>query len=1060
MDSTVVVLIPERSALSNIPTDYPEHITLAYFGPTPLEASYMRDVVAAAEKVSEAVTDNSWVSTREFSYFDDDAFVLELDDSPRSNAVIFRNLFLKELQPETLAYFESVQTYPVYRPHITLGYGSDITLPEEIPTAIRIEGISVWTGDEQLDFRPIADESISVNPDDSEELAHYGTPRHSGRYPWGSGKDPYQSGISFMNTVKELKAQGLTDTQVAQALGMATPELRARKAIAGNEIRKAQEIQIIRLKDKGMSNSAISRQLGIPEPTVRNRVKSYAEDKQDIVISTADTLLRHMEKPGVKYLDIGKGTELYLGISKEKLNTAVAVLKDKGYSVEQIYVDQLGNPGKQTTRKLLVPPGTTRKDIWDNSDKIGIVAAYTDNGGRDYIDIQKPTPLNPDRVQVRYGSDGGDQKDGIIELRRGVSDLSLGEKNYAQVRIQVGDNHYLKGMVMYSDNMPDGVDVIFNTPKESTGNKLDAMKPLEADPTNPFKSTIRQKTYLDKDGKERISPLNIVGTEDPDGLKFPGEEGAWGKWSKTLSSQMLSKQSISLAKEQLGKAYSIRKEELDEINSLTNPTVKKQLLEKFADSADAAAVDLKAASLPRTANHVILPIPSLKDTEVYAPNYRNGEQVALIRHPHGGIFEIPVLTVNNKNPEAKRILPQAEDAIGITAKVAARLSGADFDGDTVLVIPTDGKTIQTAPALKGLQGFDPHIYQNKSLPPMSDRAKQQQMGIVSNLITDMTLRGATNEEIARAVRHSMVVIDAQKHKLDYKQSRNDHAIASLEAKYQPRESGRHGGASTLISRAKGDLRIPEVKLRKAKDGGPVDPNTGELIWEPTGRTFKKKVGDEWVDALATIKVTPMSMTRDAHTLSSGTAMERVYANHANSLKALANAARKEAIHTPSLKWSPSAKKTYSEQVSSLNAKLNVAEKNKPLERQAQHIGLLSYRTKAQAQSLDKDQAKKLKAQELAIARSRVGAKKQLVDITPIEWEAIQAGAISNEKLKQILQNTDISVVKQYAMPRSAPLMSSSRISRAKSMLSRGYTQAEVADALGVSTSTLAAAIKD
>ena len=25
-----------------------------------------------------------------------------------------------------------------------------------------------------------------------DELAHYGTPRHSGRYPWGSGDDPYQ----------------------------------------------------------------------------------------------------------------------------------------------------------------------------------------------------------------------------------------------------------------------------------------------------------------------------------------------------------------------------------------------------------------------------------------------------------------------------------------------------------------------------------------------------------------------------------------------------------------------------------------------------------------------------------------------------------------------------------------------------------------------------------------------------------------------------------------------------------------------------------------------------
>ena len=38
-------------------------------------------------------------------------------------------------------------------------------------------------------------------------------------------------------------------------------------------------------------------------------------------------------------------------------------------------------------------------------------------------------------------------------------------------------------------------------------------------------------------------------------------------------------------------------------------------------------------------------IPSMKENEVYAPNYKNGEQVALIRYPHAGTFEIPILTV-------------------------------------------------------------------------------------------------------------------------------------------------------------------------------------------------------------------------------------------------------------------------------------------------------------------------------------------------------------------------------------------------------------------------------
>ena len=52
------------------------------------------------------------------------------------------------------------------------------------------------------------------------------------------------------------------------------------------------------------------------------------------------------------------------------------------------------------------------------------------------------------------------------------------------------------------------------------------------------------------------------------------------------------------------------------------------------------------------------------------------------------------------------------------------------------------------------------------------------MGKISNLITDMTLLGASEDKLARAVRHSMVVIDDEKHHLDYKQSEKDNNIAA------------------------------------------------------------------------------------------------------------------------------------------------------------------------------------------------------------------------------------------------------------------------------------------
>src|SRR5690606_5429528 len=184
----------------------------------------------------------------------------------------------------------------------------------------------------------------------------------------------------------------------------------------------------------------------------------------------------------------------------------------------------------------------------------------------------------------------------------------------------------------------------------------DSENPDYIDEKMPFGSMVTQRTYIDKNGKQQLSPLNRVGTGDS-----VNEEGRWNQWSKTFSSQFLSKQSPQLAQQQLDLTYKTKKDDLDEILRLDNPAVKKKLLEEYADGADASAVHLKAAGLPRTRSQVILPINSLKDGEVYAPNFRNGEKVVLVRHPHGGTFEIPELVVNNKNKEALSVLKQAQD---------------------------------------------------------------------------------------------------------------------------------------------------------------------------------------------------------------------------------------------------------------------------------------------------------------------------------------------------------------------------------------------------------------
>jgi DNA-binding MarR family transcriptional regulator len=730
-----------------------------------------------------------------------------------------------------------------------------------------------------------------------------------------------------------------------------------------------------------------------------------------------------------KYLDVGLGVERHIGISRTKLKAALSKLEEEGYKIHKFDIEQLGT-SKKTKMMVLTKDDVSYGELMKNKDKIRMTTDYTEDGGRTVLGIEPPKSVSSKRVLIRYNEDGGSDKDGVIELRRGVEELSLGNSRYAQVRVAVDDTHYMKGMAVYSDSIPKGYDIIYNTNKSIGTPKEKVFKEMKDDPDNPFGATVRQRHY----GNGKLSPLNIVNIE-----------GEWhDKWSKSLSSQMLSKQSTTLAKKQLDMAYNIKKEEFDEIMSLTNPVVKKKLLESFSDDCDSSAVHLKSAAMPRTSWHVLIPFPKMKENEVYAPNYRNGEKVVLIRYPHGGRFEIPELVVNNKHKEAKDVLGTSRDAVGIHPKVAAKLSGADFDGDSVLVIPNNNGLVKTRPSLKALKDFDPKTAYPayEGMPVMKTRTTALKMGDVSNLITDMTIKGANEDEIAKAVRHSMVVIDAEKHRLNYKQSYIDHGIAALKKKYQ---GSNKSGASTLISRASSDIRIGTRKEKKP------DPLTGEKVWEYTNDKYIR----DGKEIKKTIKSTKMYETKDAFALSSGTPMETVYASHANKLKALANTARKESLSTDFIPWSPSAKETYSKEVASMNAKLNVALKNKPLERQAQLLANSIVSAKRNANpNLEASQIKKIKGQALEEARSRTKAKKQNIEITDQEWKAIQAGAISKNTLMQILNNTDLDKIKQLATPRSALELTPNKQAKAKSLLSSGYTQSEVADQLGISTRTL------
>lgn len=873
--------------------------------------------------------------------------------------------------------------------------------------------------------------------DETDALEHYGTKYHSGRYPYGSGENPFQHDARFISRVQKLEAAGFSEKEIADHLGYSIAELRNKKSLAKTRTKQEMVGRAISMSEKGMTQSAIAEELGIPESTLRSMLKPSSIQKRESLLAAVDTIERNVDE--YNYVDISPGTASSMGISEYKFKVAVQDLKDRGYNEYFIRIPQHGNNGQMTTMKVLAKPDISWSEMNANRDKIAIINErfVTPTGSETFVpDFKNLKSISSKKVAIRYAEDGGEDKDGVIELRRGAEGLSLGNARYAQVRIPVDGTHYIKGMAIYSDNLPPGVDIVFNTNKHKNVEKMDVLKKMVPDGDNPFGSTIQaQKGYL-----------NIV-----------REEGDWSTWSKSLSSQMLSKQSINLARDQLNLALNDARAEYKEISSLTNPTVKRHLLLKFADGCDSDAVDLQAAALPRQSHNVILPVTSLKPGEVYAPGYRNGETVVLIRYPHGGTFEIPQLTVNNNNREAKRMFKGNSDAVGdfvgINPVVAKRLSGADFDGDTVLVIPNNTKKVRTTNPLKDLADFDPKASYPyyEGMKVISPAYKQKQMGVVSNLITDMTLHDASPEELARAVRHSMVVIDSEKHKLNYQQSYKDNGIAELQKKYQPHENDeRYGGASTLISRAGSERRVPERAI-----GYKIDPKTGEKVFRETGKSYIDKKTGKVVQR--TTKSSAMAETKDARTLSSGTKMEAVYADYANSMKGLANQARKDSLAVKDISYSPDAYKKYRAEVESLNGKLQDAIAHTPYERKARVLA--DTRVKAilsdnPAIKDDKDRLRKVQSQALARARAETGGKAPKVTFTPREWEAVQAGAIRKTKLENLLNYADTDQVKSLAMPKSRQKLTPAKIAKARARLKNGFTQQEVADMLGVSVSTL------
>jgi structural protein len=939
-------------------------------------------------------------------------------------------------------------------------------------------------------------------------LKHYGVKRKSGRYPW----DPslhLPKNYKFIEDRDEMKKRGLSDNEIAKQMGLSTTVYRSKVTIAKEELKQYNMQRISKLQSEGMIIDDIAKTIGTTGQTVRNyldEIKNPNKSARAQRVQTeavAQTLEDAVKRS--KYIDVGKGVEIQMGISKEKLKSGLNALVESGeYEVHNLRIAQVTDKNNSTPVKVLTKKGVERSEIYKNMDKVRPVEEFAINGdARMFQQMERPKSIGWDRVHIRYAipegqkghgtNDDGAMMDGAMFLRPGVKDLNLGKASYAQVRIAVGDTHYLKGMALYGTEemfkgIPKGTDIIFNTNKTANKTPQEVLKELKKNPEggapidgpNPFGATVkRQNTLVDSKG----NPIYKPGVKDRFGNKVPqigsvnivNEEGDWGSWSKALSAQFLSKQPTTVVHERLKATMKQVQDEYESIQKVTNPVIKKQLMESFVSDLESKQVHMKAAAPKGFQGHVILPVPDMKENEVYAPNYKNGEKVVLIRYPHGGRFEIPELTVNNNSVARKMISKDSPDAIGIHPKVASKMSGADFDGDTAYVIPNNKGKFKSRDSLKELKNFDPNMYADKpgTFTPITKRYQQTLMGVVSNLITDMTLQGAPSNEIARAVKHSMVVIDAEKHKLNYKRSAEENGIDALMKRYMTHvDKVKYGdlerynpktrrvdkvidpdklkkdltpgkeytSASTIISRHKQSVITDgyqvEVPDPKSKSGGT------KMVWRNKKETYL------------------VNMVKDANVFlgPNATKTEHHYADYINELKAFKNKVDSEMSGIKMPARDPKAAKIYAEEVLSMKDKVNQVKINRIKERQAQRMAEVSSKAEIARRSEDevlkKDEISRIKQQALNKARSMVGAERTPVTITDDEWDAVQSNAVSGTLLKELVSFMDDSQLKSLATPRANKQMTDARKSKAKALLANGYTIAQVAEALGVSSSTI------
>ena len=151
-----------------------------------------------------------------------------------------------------------------------------------------------------------------------DELYHYGMPRRSGRYPWGSGDDPYQHSGDFLSRVNELKSKGYSESKIAEAMGIgekdkngvfkpSSTKLRAQISLAKEERRALDVATAKGLREKGYSLNQIAEKMGFKnDSSVRSLLNEKSEARMNQFKETAEFLKQKLKRILASSLMLGQ----------------------------------------------------------------------------------------------------------------------------------------------------------------------------------------------------------------------------------------------------------------------------------------------------------------------------------------------------------------------------------------------------------------------------------------------------------------------------------------------------------------------------------------------------------------------------------------------------------------------------------------------------------------------------------------------------------------------------------------------------------------------------------